>query len=490
MSRWPRAAGARTVAARAGGWWRRRTLAFRVTAVVGTLMLAGFGVVAVIAVRAVDNELTGTVDAELRATVRGAAPLVTAGRPGRFDGNPQVRLLDTAGQPVDGAPGLGFSRRDVRGLLAGSGVFTNVGGTTWRWVGEVVPAQDGSQRLVVAGTDLIGQVTLLRRAAWVIGLSLVMFSVGVAAATWLAVRLALRPVRRLRQAAALLPEGQRLPVPSADDELRGLATALNDLLARRDESTEKLRRFTGDAAHELRSPVAAIRAHAEVAVAHPDPELSAETLAEIVAESQRLTALLTDLLALARADAGERQPAGPVDLAAAARAAAARAADRMSGSGAADRVSGSGADRAGGPGAAAGGDGAVAGTGAAERVEVRVVAPAEVVVSAAPADVDRVLDNLLDNAVRHAAALVRISVLPYARGARIWVDDDGCGVPAEHRELVFRRFHRVSYDRSREHGGAGLGLALVAETVRRYGGAVAVTDAPDGGARFEVRWPA
>ncbi|HEY3261337.1 MAG TPA: HAMP domain-containing sensor histidine kinase [Pseudonocardiaceae bacterium] len=441
------------------GWWRRRTLAFRVTAVVGTLMIAGFGVLAVVAVRAVDTGLTDTVDAELHAAVRGATPLVGAGRSVPFDGDPQVRVLDTAGQPTDGGPRLGFGRSDVRGLLAGSGVFTEVGGTSWRWVGEVVTVPDGSRRLVVAGTDLIGQVTMLRRAAWVIGLSAAVFSLAVAAATWLAVRLALLPVRRLRQAAALLPEGQRLPVPAAADELRGLATALNELLARRDESAEKLRRFTGDAAHELRSPVASIRAQAEVAVAHPDPELSAETLADIVAESQRLTDLLSDLLALARADAGERQSARDVDLAAVARAAAARAAARVSG------------------------DGRTA------AVEVRVVAPAEVVVLAAAADVDRVLDNLLGNAVRHATALVRISVLPHARGARIWVDDDGPGVPPEHRELVFHRFHRVSTDRSRDGGGAGLGLALVAETVRRYGGTVAVTDSPEGGARFEVRWP-
>ncbi len=450
-------------------WWSRRTLAFRVAAVVGLLMLAGFTALSVVAVQAVDRELTGTVDTELHAEVAGAAPIVMAGRAVPFDGDPQVRVLDIAGAPVDGGPGLGFDRGDVRGLLAGQGVFTMVGGTTWRWVGEVVTAPDGSRRLIVAGTDLVGQVTLLRRAAVVIAVAALLFSAIVAASTWLAVRLALRPVRRLRLAAAALPEGERLPGPEPADELRGLATALNELLARRDSSAEMLRRFTGDAAHELRSPVASIRTQAEVAVAHPDAAMSAETLADIAAESERLTVLLGDLLALARADAGERQPPRPVDLAAAARAAAARA---------------------------TGGGGAAAGVGLGDAgvrvVDVRVVAPTAVVVSAAPADVDRVLDNLVRNAVRHAGALVRISVLPHARAARIWVDDDGDGVPAEHRELVFRRFHRVESDRARDGdraGGAGLGLALVAETVRRYGGAVAVTTSPEGGARFEVRWP-
>jgi two-component system OmpR family sensor kinase len=432
-------------------WWSRRTLAFRVTAAVGTVMLAGFAVLAYIAVHAVDNELTATVDAELRSAVDAATPIVAEGRSLPYGGEPQVRVLDTAGQPADGGPRPGFDRRDVRGLHAGDGVFTEVSGTSWRWVGSAVTTPDGSQRLVVAGTDLVGQVTLLRRAALIIALSAGLFAAVVAGVTWLAVVLALRPVRAMREAAAALPEGQRLPVPPADDELRRLATALNELLARRDESAAKLRRFTGDAAHELRTPVASIRAQAEVAVAHPDPELSAETLADIVAESQRLTELLTDLLALARADAGERQPARPVDLSAAARAAA-------------DRVSANG-------------------------VQVRVVAPAEVVVPAAPADVDRVLDNLIGNAVRHANGLVRVSVLPHARTARVVVDDDGPGVPADHRELVFQRFHRIDSDRARDGGGSGLGLALVAETVQRYGGSVAVADSPEGGARFEVKWP-
>lgn len=431
-------------------WWRHRTLAFRVTAVVSALMLAAMALLAWVAYRAVDRELTGTVDAELHSVVDGATAIVASGRPLPYGGEPQVRVLDTAGQPADGGPSPGFDAGDVRQLLSGVGVFTEVDGTSWRWVGDVTSLPDGSQRLVVAGTDLVGQVTLLRGAGVAIIGSAAVFGVLVAAATWLAVRSALLPVRRMRTAAAALPEGHRLPVPHADDDLRGLAEALNELLARRDESAAKLRQFTGDAAHELRTPVAAIRAQAEVAVAHPDPELSAETLADVAAESQRLTTMLNDLLALARADAGERQPARSVDLAEAAR----QAVDRL-----------------------------------AAGVEVRITAPTPVTVSAAPADVARVLDNLLGNAVRHANALVRISVLPHVRSARIWVDDDGTGVPPEHRELVFRRFHRVDDTRARDSGGAGLGLALVAETVHRYGGTVAVTDSPEGGARFHVQWP-
>ncbi|MDQ4104820.1 MAG: ATP-binding protein, partial [Actinomycetota bacterium] len=122
-------------------------------------------------------------------------------------------------------------------------------------------------------------------------------------------------------------------------------------------------------------------------------------------------------------------------------------------------------------------------------VAIRVTAAAPAVLHAAPSDVARVLDNLLANAVRHARSTARVMVLPSTGEVRLLVDDDGEGVPAEHRGRVFDRFHRVQDDRDRGSGGTGLGLALVAETLRRYGGTARLGQAPDGGARLEVRWP-
>ena len=258
----------------------------------------------------------------------------------------------------------------------------------------------------------------------------------VALAAWAATRAALRPVDRLRAAAAGLPQGERLPVPPADDELRALAEEINLLLARRDDAAARMERFTGDAAHELRSPVASIRAQAEVAVAHPDPELAGETLQAIADEAARITTMLSALLALTRADSGQRMPAQPVDLVAAARSAIDRA------------------------GIATTSDGPA----------LTLAAPTPAAVAATPSEVGLVLDNLIGNASRHAATVVRVGVLPAGRWVRLVVEDDGEGIPVADRRRIFDRFVRLSPEVG--GGGAGLGLALVAALVHGRGGTV------------------
>jgi signal transduction histidine kinase len=303
-------------------------------------------------------------------------------------------------------------------------------------------------------------VALVRRAAGLAVLGALFAAAVVAGAAWVATRAALRPVDRLRAAAAALPPGDRLPLPAARDEVHALAQELNALLARRDEAVARLERFTGDAAHELRSPVASIRAQAEVAVAHPDPELAEETLRAVAGEAERLSALLADLLTLARADAGQRAPATAVDVVAAARAAVARA-------------RGADVDDAG--------------------PVVRLVVPAPAAVAASPREVGQVLDNLLANALRYARTMVRVTVLPAGRSVRLVVEDDGPGIPAADRARVFDRFTRLEPDvEGRAAGptaGAGLGLALVAALVTGRGGTVTAGETPGGGARLEARWP-
>ena len=365
---------------------------------------------------------------------------------------PSVRVVDTAGRPVDGGPALPLRPAEVRELAAGEALIVGGYRELRRWLAVPAVAPDGSTRLVVVAGDLVGGATLLARAAVGFVLGALVVAAVVVLAAWLATRAALRPVDRMRASAAALPPGERLPVPVPRDELRALAEEINLLLARRDEAVSRLERFTGDAAHELRSPVAAIRAQAEVAVAHPDPELAGETLAAVADEAARLSTLLSDLLALARADAGQRQPPQPVDVVAAARAAIARS-------------DGSGPD---GP-------------------VLQLVAPTPAQVGASPSEVALVLDNLIGNARRYARSLVRIGVLPAGRTVRLVVEDDGPGIPEADRQRVFDRFLRLQPEAG---GGAGLGLALVAALVRGRGGSVTAGAGPAGGARVEVRWPA
>lgn len=435
-----------------GRLWLRRTLRFRITSVATVVTLVVLLLLAVQTSRLVGPLLVSSADAQLQSTLDSAVADVRAGRsPADSPVGVRTRVLDTAGAPLDDLAPPPLEPADIRALKAGTPVLRLRDDPPLRWVGTVASAPDGAQRLVIVGTTLTGYFAAQDRALdWLVGASFV-GSAAAGFATWFAVRSSLRPVERLRSAATRLPAGRRLPLPSAHDELRSLAAALNGLLARRDEASDRLRRFTGDAAHELRSPVASIRVQAEVAVANPDPELSHEVLEAVVHESERLSSLVEGLLTLARSDAGELPEPMPVDIVTAAREAV---------------------NRLGEPGPV-----------------VSVSAPSGPCwVSAAPAEVDLVLDNLLRNAGRHARAKITVTVLARAKSVWLVVDDDGHGVAEEHRARVFDRFYRVQDDRARISGGSGLGLALVAEVVRRRGGTVEVSDSPEGGARFHVRW--
>jgi signal transduction histidine kinase len=409
---------------------------------------------AVLAGKGLGPLLIGSVDGELKTALTAADSDVAAGRVPSSPSGITERVLDTAGTPVDGGPSPELNAGELRSLKSGQPVrIDGAGGPRWRWLGSVVSAPDGQQRLVIAGAGLAGFGTAVDSGSFWLLMVASLGALGAALATWLVVRSALVPVAKMRAAVRALPPGDRLVLPSSHDELRALAVEFNALLARQEEVSERLRRFTGAAAHELRSPVASIRVQAEVAVANPDADLAHETLADILAEAERLSSLLDGLLALARSDAGELPPAGPVELVTEARAAVARL-------------------PAGSPEARVSG---VVGQAWAH---------------AAHSEVELVLNNLLGNACRYARGHIVVSVLARPSTVRVVVDDDGPGIAPEHRDRVFDRFYRVSDDRARASGGSGLGLAMVAEAVRRRGGQVLVGESPEGGARFQVTWRA
>jgi signal transduction histidine kinase len=274
----------------------------------------------------------------------------------------------------------------------------------------------------------------------------------VAALTWWLTGRALRPVEAIRAEAAAITGStihRRVPEPDTDDEVGRLAHTMNSMLDRLEEASLRQRRFVSDASHELRSPVASIRAQLEVALRRTDPDWRA--VAETVLdEDRRLDEAVAELLELARAEEGAAAEPTDVDL---------------------DEI-------------------VLEETGRTYRVPIDTHRVSAGRVRGSGGQLARAVRNLLDNACRHARAHVAVALESQDGEVVLSVDDDGPGIPEDEREKVFDRFTRLDEARARDAGGVGLGLPLVRAIVERHSGTVSVDDAPIGGARFVVRLPA
>lgn len=277
----------------------------------------------------------------------------------------------------------------------------------------------------------------------------------VAAITWWVVGRALRPVERIRAEVDDISADRldrRVAVPASGDEIAALAGTMNRMLDRLDAAAAAQRRFVSDASHELRSPLATIRQHAELAQLHPDAT-SIDDLAGVVHdEGLRMQELVDALLLLTRLDESPVIHQEAVDL---------------------DDLAVAEITRLRAGGAEVDGSGIHA---ARVRGDVRLLS--------------RLVRNLADNAARHARSTVAIGVLERDGQVLLTVDDDGPGVPAPERERIFERFVRLDEARARDAGGSGLGLAIVRAIAAAEGGSVGVEDSPLGGARFSVVLPA
>jgi heavy metal sensor kinase len=252
---------------------------------------------------------------------------------------------------------------------------------------------------------------------------------------------------------------QRLPVENPRDELGQLALVFNDTFARLEASFDRLRRFTADASHELRTPLMAIRSVGEVGLREPrDPAGYQEVIGSMLEEADRLGRLVETLLTLARWESGRTQ-AHPVtiDLALVARDVA----------------------------------GQLAVLAEERDVAMDVVLDGAMPVSADPVMLRQAVMNVVDNAIKFT---------PGGRRVRVWsetdcdthhlvVDDEGPGIPPEHRARVFERFHRVEDGRPRGVAGAGLGLAIVHWALTANQGHVTVDGNPSKGARLRLSLP-
>jgi len=273
---------------------------------------------------------------------------------------------------------------------------------------------------------------------------------------------ALRPLALLRAAAERVASTRdldtRLPQGDGPEEVDALAGSLNAMLERLQRSTarteatlENSRRFAADAGHELRTPLTSMRANLDVL--GRSPHLSSDEqriMSDVSREQERLLALLDGLQRLARGDAADAFPRERTDLAEIVDAAVSNAADRH------------------------------------QQATIIFSGPDEALLDGWPDGLRLLVDNLIDNAVRHGRPDVTVGVTLAVEDstARLTVEDDGPGIPIGDRSQVFERFVRGS---ATSAPGSGLGLALVAQQAAAHGGAAAIETSPSGGTRVVVR---
>lgn len=334
-------------------------------------------------------------------------------------------------------------------------------GHRWRRVRQVVRAGSHEVQvlLLIPVREQEADLAAIRRA--IVLTVPVGLLVTILLAYWLA-QTALRPVDDLRQSAERITAerlDERLPVVNPNDELGRLATTINAMIARLEQSFTEIRRFTADASHELRTPLTALRTEAEVALASCHQVQEYRELTEsMLEECARMTRLTEQLLTLAREDAGvlhvEREQ---VDMGALVHEVVETLRPIADSKG----------------------------------IELAFDETTSCTLLGVPIRLRQVVMNLVDNALKYTdtGGRVRVRLTSTPNAVELSVSDTGCGIADEHLPKVFDRFYRVDKARSRDMGGTGLGLSIVKSIVTAHGGTVAVQSESNHGSTFTVVLP-
>jgi two-component system, OmpR family, sensor kinase len=444
----------------------------RLTLIFALAMAAVLIATGVFLVLRMRSELTTALDLGLRSRAQTLVAAFEGGDPDLAAADPLVeedeafaQILGRDGSVLDSSPVL-----EGRPLLAPA-ALREVSGPTFveRTVltpEEPVPARllavpAGGASIAVVGSSLEERQEAI---AALVGLLAVGGAAALALATavvWLLTGSAFRPIERMRAEAEAVSTSEphrRLTVPSTGDEVARLGESLNRMLGRLEAALDRERRFVDDASHELRTPVAALKAELELTLARSRTREELEAaVRRAAADSETLARLTEDLLILARADRG-RLPVRPetVDLGSLVREAERAFAARASEAGV--RLDATVED------------------GRGARLD--------------PLRVRQALSNLLDNALRHTPPEGRVRVAATRSDGALVVDvtDSGPGFPEEVLARPFEPFARGSHERGRLEG-AGLGLAIVRAVVEAHGGTVALDNPDGGGARVRLRFP-
>ncbi|MFT7473299.1 MAG: signal transduction histidine kinase [Verrucomicrobiales bacterium] len=314
------------------------------------------------------------------------------------------------------------------------------------FVGSSLEPVDATVLQVLIGATIIGPLFVLL--------------VGVL--TWFLTGRSLRSVEAIRREVENISStglDRRVPEPTSKDEIGRLAGTMNRMLVRLETSQHAQQQFVSDASHELRSPLASMSAILDVAERHGSTNEWPQTASDLQRETGRMRRMVDDLLLLARADAGQRSSAlapgsmrSLVDL---------------------DVVV---LD-------------VIRTTPRPDGISIDATRVSAGLASGNPDELRRVVINLLDNAIRHAASVARVAVREEGSAVMFTVEDDGPGIAAQDRSSVFDRFVRLDDARSRDAGGSGLGLAIAREIMTAHGGSIEVGESDLGGARFTCSLP-
>jgi signal transduction histidine kinase len=431
-------------------------------------------------VRQVESALVNDVKVRNETVTQALAQLLSSGRlspdggisgsqidtdlAGRYD--PDVIREGISGSYIYATgPAIGAASSDEGSIW--SRMKAAVASAATPLFGKVMPGQLSEDRFVISHTQVAtpyGSMVLnvaspldgINRTvhrivkALLVAVPALVALVGIMA--WFMTGQALRPVlsitNRVREITGSTLH-ERVPEPRADDEIGVLARTMNQMLDRLEGSADAQRRFMSDASHELRSPVASIKAQLETALMAGDRTDWDEVGKTVLAEDERLESLVSNLLALTRLEEGVRRPRVEVDL---------------------DEV-------------------VFDQTSRPTRVAVDRSRVGAGRVLGVPTELGSVVRNLFDNAVRHAGSRVAVSLSTIGPWVRLAVDDDGPGIAPEDRTKVFERFARLQEGRARDTGGSGLGLALSKRIVESHGGRIFVETSELGGASLVVELP-